>query len=268
MKNDSIIILPIVNKVTTKLYPKRNSVCWIKNEVKYIEVNGHKYEDLSHSIIFLKPEMQWKIVKANARSSSGYILYLDEKILGDPILNNLHINDVRLLGSTEIPKIKLVPGIEKRTQDILEMIDELIGSNLNHKDDAILFLLNTFFIYCDGQCNITSVPTEKNAKKNLVFKFKKLLPKYVSTYHRVSDYARLLNVSDKYLNQCVKEVLGASASSFITEIRLMKSRHALKFTDKTIKEIGFELGFTSPDYFSYFLKKHTGYSPTSLRKSI
>ncbi|MFA7584396.1 MAG: helix-turn-helix domain-containing protein [Proteiniphilum sp.] len=46
----------------------------------------------------------------------------------------------------------------------------------------------------------------------------------------------------------------------------MRARHELKFTDKSVKEVGFELGFNTPDYFTYFVKKHTGLSPSQLRK--
>jgi hypothetical protein len=48
---------------------------------------------------------------------------------------------------------------------------------------------------------------------------------------------------------------------------VMTARHELKFTDKAIKEIAYELGFSSPDYFSYFLKKHTGSPPSKVKKS-
>ena len=47
----------------------------------------------------------------------------------------------------------------------------------------------------------------------------------------------------------------------------MRSRHSLKFSNKSIKELSFELGFSSPDYFSYFFKTHTGITPTALRKN-
>jgi AraC-like DNA-binding protein len=188
------------------------------------------------------------------------------EVLNSPVLNKLHINEVRLFNSSEIPIINLSPGIAKRTQSILEMIDELLGSELNHKEEAILSLLNTFFVYCDGQCNIKSVITEYGSKNTIVYKFKKLVDTHLPEYHDVSDYARLLNISPKYLNECVREVLDFTAKGIIAEQLLMRSRHLLKFSDMTIKEISYDLGFSSPDYFSYFFKNHTGTSPSSLRK--
>jgi AraC-like DNA-binding protein len=267
MKPDSINISQIIKDTISEQNSDKYAVCWIKNEVDTIEIDHVLYENVSNSIFFIDPKHQWKIFKRNSSTSSGYIMYLDNEILNNPILSNLHINKVRLFNSGEIPLFKLSPGIEIRTQAILEMIDELLGSHLNHKDDAILSLLNTFFIYCDGQCNIKSIVSNNNSKTNIVYSFKKLINKYISEHHEVADYANFLNISPKYLNECVKEVLFASSKSIIIEQLLMRSRHALKFSNKTIKEISFELGFSSPDYFSYFFKIHTGSTPSALRKS-
>ncbi len=267
MKPDSINIAQIINETTIKQNSNDFAVCWIKNEVEGIEIDSVLYNNVSNSIFFLDPKYQWKIFKNNNSTSSGYILYLASEVLNNPILSNLHINKVRLFNSGEIPLFKLSPGIEKRTQAILEMIDELLGSHLNHKDDAILSLLNTFFVYCDGQCNIKSIVSGNNYKTNLVYKFKKLVDKHLLKNHEVTYYAKLLNISPKYLNECVQEVLGASSKSIIIEQLLMRSRHSLKFSNKSIKEISFELGFSSPDYFSYFFKTHTGITPSSLRNN-
>ncbi|MBP0905738.1 helix-turn-helix domain-containing protein [Mariniflexile gromovii] len=265
MQKNIINIAPIINKTTKKKKGDYYAVCWIKNDVSFIEINKVIYKDISNSIFFLNSSIQWKIIKENTNTSSGYVLYLPKRVLDNPLLSQLHINEVALFASNEIPKINLAPGIEKRIQSILEMLDELIGSHLKHKDDAIISLLNTFFVYCDGQCNIKSIISENNTKKNIVYKFKKLVDKRISEYHEVSEYARLLNISNSYLNECVKEILGVNAMQIITEQRIMRSRHELKFTNKSIKEICFEMGFASPEYFSYFFKKHTGTTPSALR---
>lgn len=267
MNPDSINITQINKETTLKHQRDAFAVCWIKNEVEGIEIDEVLYRNVSNSIFFLDTKYQWKIFKRNNSTSSGYILYLAKEVLNNPILSNLHINKVRLFNTGEIPLFKLSPGIEKRIQAILEMVDELLGSHLNHKDDAILSLLKTFFVYCDGQCNIKSIASNNNSKTNVVYKFKRLVDQHILENHEVTFYAKLLNISSKYLNECVQEVLSVSSKSIIIEQLLMRSRHALKFSDKTIKEISFELGFSSPDYFSSFFKTHTGMTPSALRKS-
>lgn len=266
MKADSISISQIVKDTSNTTNNGDFAVCWIKDEVEGLEIDNTIYENVSNSIFFLDPKIQWKVVTKDNTGFAGYVLYLASEVLNNPALSNLHINKVRLFNSADIPLFKLSPGIEKRTQAILEMIDELLGSELNHKDDAILSLLNTFFIYCDGQCNIRSIVSGNNSKANIVYSFKKLVDKSISEFHEVTYYADELNISPKYLNECVQEVLSASSKSIIVEQLLMRSRRELKFSSKSIKEISFELGFSSPDYFSYFFKMHTGITPSSIRK--
>ena len=138
MKPSSIHISQIIKETTLKHHPDDFAVCWIKNEVEGVEIDHILYKNVSNSIFFLDPKYQWKILKKDSSTSAGYVLYLAYEVLNNPILSRLHINKVRLFNSGEIPLFKLSPGIEKRTQAILEMIDELLGSHLNHKDDAIL----------------------------------------------------------------------------------------------------------------------------------
>jgi len=267
MRADSISISAIIQEITTNQNNDDHSVCWIKDEVEGIEIDHVLYRNVSNSIFFIDRRNQWKIIKKDSSNSAGYVLRLAKEVLNNPVFKNLHINQVRLFNSGEIPLFKLSPGIEIRTQAILEMIDELIGSDLNHKDDAILSLLNTFFVYCDGQCNIKSIAADNNAKTNIVYSFKKLVDKHVLENHNVAYYAKLLNISPKYLNECVQDVLSVSSKSIVIEQLLMRSRHDLKFSDKSIKEISFEMGFSSPEYFSAFFKSHTGIRPSTLRRA-
>lgn len=264
---EPITIVPILNSVSSSAKDNRYVVLWLRESVDSLEINSECYENASSSIYFLSPLSSWSLCQQKESRLSGYVIYLDRETLNHPLLKNLHIHEVRFFNSGKIPKINLAPGIEKRTLSILEMLDELIGSNLNHKEEAVISLLHAFFVYCDGQCNIKSTVTGPNSKKALVYKFKKLLDRQIQQHHKVGEYAEKLNVSAKYLNECVREILKVNAKQLINEQLLLKSRHELKFTDKTVKEISYQLGFSSPDYFSYFFKNHTGTSPTVLREN-
>ncbi len=263
---EDIKISRITKKTTSNQNQDAYTVCWIQDEEPTLEINKTKYTHIANSVFFLHPHLEWKILKKDLSISSGYVLRLPKNFLDLPNFNHLHITQVGLFNSHEIPKINLSPGIEKRIQSLLEMLDELISTRLDHREEAILSLLYTFFVYCDGKCNIKSVITDTNAKSALVYRFKKMIDRRITERHKVRDYAKSLHISDKYLNQCVKEILGVTAKNLIHEQLIMRSRHALKFTDKTIKEVCFELGFSSPDYFSSFIKKHTGISPLQLKR--
>lgn len=267
MNIDSLHIAPILRPLRSNGLRDSYAVCWVQDGVTGIKINKTMYENISNSIFFLNPEYEWTILKDQSATSSGYILHIPKSILNLPQFKNLHINQIRLLNPDEIPTLTLAPGIESRVKAILEMIDELLSTNLKHREEAIISLLSTFFIYCDGKCNIKSLISENNAKSALVYRFKKYIDRDLPHSHEVGSYASALNVSSKYLNECVKEVLGVNAKYLIDEQLVMRARHDLKFTDKTVKEIGYDLGFSSPDYFSYFFKKHTGTTPSGVRKN-
>ncbi len=267
MNIDTIKITRILRKTTSKQNVDCYAVCWVQNGARGIEINKTLYTNVSNSVFFLNPGYDWKILKKDTTSSSGYVLYIPKNILNHPIFKNLQITEIRLLNTNEIPKINLTPAIETRVKAILEMLDELLSTNLKHREEAIISLLNTFFVYCDGKCNIKSVISDNNAKSALVYRFKKSIDHNINQYHDVGHYAKVLNVSSKYLNECVKEVLGVNAKHLLDEQLVMRARHSLKFTDKTVKEVGYELGFSSPDYFSYFFKKHVGTTPSQLRQN-
>ncbi len=263
----NIRIVKILQRETLKPNGNFYSIVWITGTVNGIVIDKTLFKDVSDSMFFLNPRYQWKILKENDTVSAGYVLHLSDNVLNEPTLSKLQINEMRILHTNIVHKAQLAPGIEGRVRTIIEMLDELLTTHLNHKEDAILSLINTFFIYCDGQCNIKSSIDNHDSKVSLVYKFKKLLGKRIADLHDVSEYAALLHVSPRYLNESVQKVLHESAKSLIIEQLEMRIRHALKFTDKSIKEIAFELGFSSPDYFSSFCKKHIGQSPSEYRKT-
>jgi len=267
MNAADVQITRITKNSKSKGHPGFYTVCMIEENIEGIIINGAFMTEVSNAVFFFDPTVKWEIRKNNEAKSSGYILHFAARLLDHAAFQQLHINEVRIFNTSEIPKINLAPGIERRVKVILEMLDELINSDLNHKEQAILSLLNTFFIYCDGKCNVKSIAFEKNAKKTLVFKFKNLVNKKYHELHEVDDFARLLNVSPKYLNESVKNVLGNTAKGIILEQLIMKARHELKFTDNSVKEISNQLGFSSSEYFSQFFKNQTGMSPSGLRNS-
>lgn len=59
--------------------------------------------------------------------------------------------------------------------------------------------------------------------------------------------------------------MGVTAKHLIKEQLIIHARRDLKFTDKSVKEIAIQLGFTEPFHFSSFFKKSIGIAPTDFR---
>lgn len=79
------------------------------------------------------------------------------------------------------------------------------------------------------------------------------------------NYADKLAVHVNHLNRSVKTVLHKTTTEVITARVIQEAKSLLQFTDWSITDISFSLGFEYPSYFDNFFKKHTGITPSSVR---
>jgi len=85
---------------------------------------------------------------------------------------------------------------------------------------------------------------------------------------KASDFADRLAVHVNHLNTAVQKVTGKSTTSHINEQLLAEARSLLRFTDYSVAEIAFGLGFEYQSYFNRFFKKHAGTTPSDFRKNF
>lgn len=94
--------------------------------------------------------------------------------------------------------------------------------------------------------------------------FRRLLFQKFRSMKKVKDYAAALNVTEKYLNELVKEHTGDSASRIIYKQVVLEAKRLIH-TGITAKEVAYDLGFDDPGHFSKFFKAQTGHSPSEFR---
>ncbi|OGX87313.1 AraC family transcriptional regulator [Hymenobacter coccineus] len=83
--------------------------------------------------------------------------------------------------------------------------------------------------------------------------------------HAVGTYAARLQLPAKYLSEVVKAQSGKPALKHLHERLVLEARRLLFYTDQSLKEIAFELGFSEASYFSRFFKRETGLTPAEYR---
>ena len=111
----------------------------------------------------------------------------------------------------------------------------------------------------------------KEGNSNWFFKFgafRNKLEKHYTTTRNADDYARMLNISYKHLNEICKSVTGSTAKAFIDEFIILEMKRHLAVSDASVKELTYQFGFDEPTNFVKFFKKHTNYSPSQFRKLI
>jgi AraC-like DNA-binding protein len=73
-------------------------------------------------------------------------------------------------------------------------------------------------------------------------------------------------IGERYLRKLFANHLNMSPLDFLNQIRVNKSIELLRNTEMSIKEICYECGFKSPQYFSKIFKQQVGITPRELTK--
>ncbi|MCE3226813.1 MAG: helix-turn-helix protein [Bacteroidetes bacterium] len=102
-------------------------------------------------------------------------------------------------------------------------------------------------------------------KYDIVRKYNYLVEENFRKEHSVQFYAKELNRSPKTLANLFAIYNHKSPLRVIHERLLMESKRLLHYTDKSTKEIAYELGFDDSAHFSNFFKKNTTLTPSEYR---
>jgi len=100
-------------------------------------------------------------------------------------------------------------------------------------------------------------------------KVRQALSYIIAQYHdslRLSDVALRVGIHPGHLCRLFKKELGISFHRCILMIKVQKACHFLAKSEKSIKQISGEMGFSRPEVFFKVFKRWTGCTPGQYRK--
>jgi AraC-like DNA-binding protein len=155
----------------------------------------------------------------------------------------------------------------EKLEALMQMIQKEYDYPSNWSQDIITAYLKAILIEF---ARIGSLDKDTSTTKlnKYVEDFQKLINLHYKQIHKVGDYADFLNITPNHLKDLVKEELGKSAKDLIIERIILEAKRMAHFTEKSSKEIGYDLGFEDPAYFSRFFSKQAGLTFVEFRESI
>jgi AraC family transcriptional activator of pobA len=102
--------------------------------------------------------------------------------------------------------------------------------------------------------------------KNLTSRFMELLATSEGKIHSVQEFADHLFVTSNYLSLVVKKSTGENTLTWIHKYMAKEIDRQLHFSDKSIKEICYNLNFPNISFFGKFVLAHLGDTPSKIRK--
>ena len=142
------------------------------------------------------------------------------------------------------------------------MLEEFRSSK-DLMDISLKGLLSSFLAQVIRLTGIKARPIHQ--KENVIDKFKLLLEKNFKREHRVEFYAQELGVTPKALTMQLSRTLGKAPRLLIQDRFLLEAKRYLAYSDMSIAEIGFEIGFEDANYFTRFFKLHERVTPAQFR---
>lgn len=149
---------------------------------------------------------------------------------------------------------------------------KIIHSSLDNKREIISSLLTsiTYMTVNLLSSHIAAVRQQQDASTLRVNQMYEQFISLVSEYHTkergMGFYANKLCITPKYLSKVVKQASGRSGPEWIDSFVILEAKNMLKYTDRPVKEIVWQLHFPNPSVFNKFFKKHTGLTPSEYRK--
>lgn len=101
--------------------------------------------------------------------------------------------------------------------------------------------------------------------QNIVNRAREMIRRNLETTLSIQEIASELGVSYSKFRRIFKEYTNLSPAYYQMDLKLQRAKDLLATTDLSVKDIAYQLDFTSPDYFSTKFKQKTGKKPSEFR---
>ncbi|MDX2304958.1 MAG: helix-turn-helix domain-containing protein [Microscillaceae bacterium] len=178
-------------------------------------------------------------------------------------------NGIIFFGTQDLPIIRL-EGDQIRSFELLyQVFLEEFRTRDNIQGEMLRMLLKRLIIKCTRLAKEQLI-TQKldNTQIDLIRRFHVLVDIHFKKKRQVKDYADMLYKSPKTLSNLFAMYKQKSPMQIIHERIILEARRLLAYTDKSTKEIAYELGFEEVSPFNKMFKKMMQVSPGEFKKQI
>ena len=241
-------------------------IVWTKDENTVIEFEGEILNLSKNTIICLTKFYDLKFVSLTDASlikfNREFYCVLDHD-------KEVSCKGVLFFGANQLPYFQ-IPENELET---FETVWKMFELEMQTKDEMQLEMLQTmlkrFLILCTRVYKNTHELSQLQIEEsNILREFNYLVEQNFREKRTVQEYADLLNKSPKTLSNLFSKISEKSPLQLIHERISIEARRLLRYTDKSIKEITYDLNFEDIQTFSRFFKKMEKMSPSDFKKNL
>lgn len=110
--------------------------------------------------------------------------------------------------------------------------------------------------------------TVESRKDRLFDAFRELVRVHYADRWQIARYAEALAISRTHLHRVCRAATGLSALAYVEDQSVQEACRQLAYTKKGIAQIGYDLGYDDPAYFSRVFRRKVGLSPKDYRERL
>lgn len=239
------------------------TVIWTLAELK-IKVDGGEHTFPSNSVLFLTEYHKVEVLAVNSarliRFNRAFYCIADHD-------SEVGCKGILFFGASQFPKITIPEEALEKFEILWKMFSVEMVSKDDLQNDMLQMMLKRLLILCTRMYKEqTELTTFDKKQLDIVREYNYLVEGNFKTKHQVADYAAMLNRSPKTLSNLFKIYNEKSPLQIIQDRTILEARRLLRYSDKSIKEIAYEIGYEDIQSFSRFFKKVEGVSPSDFKK--
>lgn len=227
-----------------------------------------------NNLMFFHPQIPYRWEACGDDNSTGYFCIFKESFFTDYMRSN--IRELPMFKTINKPLYSLDSGQHEQIVALFEKILAEMNSDYRYKFDLIQNYVTEFFHFALKMEPTETLYPQADANSRITAVFKELLDRQFPieshaqqfAMRSAKDFSTQLSVHVNHLNRAIKETTGKTTTYHITQKIISEARDLLKYTDWTIAEISYCLGFEEQAHFNNFFRKNQLLSPTAYRISL
>jgi len=165
--------------------------------------------------------------------------------------------------------ITLESAARERVRKVFEILNQILYTDKHLTDSEIILAYLNLLLSELNSAYFKNEPINiLNTNLSKFIEFKLMVETHLTEQPSINTIAEKLALTTNSLYRLVKENSGTSPKDFFTNRLMIEAQRKLRYSNLSVKELAYELGFNDPDYFSRLFKKSTGKSVTQFVESI
>jgi len=155
-----------------------------------------------------------------------------------------------------------------RIAEVFADLQSEFDATLNGAAEVLRSLLHILLVRVNRQHEELHPAREVSRAVMLARQFHLAVEQRFRELSSVEQYAKLLGVTTNHLHDLIREQTGHAPGELIRRRRLLDAKRLLLHSDLSVSEIGYQLGFRDPSYFSRFFRREVELTPAEFREEI